>query len=67
MLHIWTIEEQKKRVKRSMEPLVLASKGNIVLIFYKHNSWISQDNLNYVEDNNYFVMDKLKHLNVHLP
>jgi len=56
-----------KGVKSSMQPLVLASKGNIVLISYKHNSWISQDNLNYVETNNYFVMDKLNHLKVNLP
>jgi hypothetical protein len=56
-----------KKVKRSMQPLVLASKGNIVLISYKHNSWISQDNLNYVENNNYFVMNKLKDLKFYLP
>ncbi len=62
------IEEQMKRAKRSMPPLVPSSKGNKISRSSKHNSAVSlQGNPSFVEDDECFVVDKPKHLRVYLP
>ncbi len=63
-----TIEKQMKRAKRPMLPLVPPSKGNKISSSSKHNNAISlRGNPSFVEDDDCFVVDKPKHLEVYLP
>jgi hypothetical protein len=57
-----------KRAKRSVPPLAPSLKGSTILNSSKHNRVVSlQGNLNFAEDDDYFVVDKPKHLRVYLP